>query len=84
VHSPEFHVGVCLKKLEILHVPCQYMFSLMNFVVSNQEHFQTNLSLQILTQGISTIFVDQMPTSPVFKKVLFVLALEISTVYHVV
>ena len=77
VHSPECHVGVCLKKLEILHIPCRYMFSLINFIVSNQEHFQTNLSLQILTQGISTIFIDQMPTSPVFKKVLSVLVLEI-------
>jgi IS1 family transposase len=30
------------KKLEILPVPCQYIFSLMNFIVNNQENFQTN------------------------------------------
>jgi hypothetical protein len=33
------------KKLEILPVPCQYVFSLMNSFVSNQESFQTNSSV---------------------------------------
>jgi hypothetical protein len=27
---------------EILPLPCEYIFTLMNFVVNNQEHFQTN------------------------------------------
>jgi hypothetical protein len=30
------------KQLEILPVPCQYIFSLMNFIISNQGNFQTN------------------------------------------
>jgi hypothetical protein len=30
------------KRLEILSLPCGYIFSLMNFVVDNQELFQTN------------------------------------------
>jgi hypothetical protein len=29
------------KRLEILALPCECMFSLMNFIVNNQEHFQT-------------------------------------------
>jgi IS1 family transposase len=33
------------KKLEISPVPCQYIFSLMNFLVDNQENFQTNSSI---------------------------------------
>jgi hypothetical protein len=33
------------KKLEILPVPCQYIFSLMSFFVNNQENFQTNSSV---------------------------------------
>jgi hypothetical protein len=33
------------KQLEILPVPCQYTLSLMNFIVSNQENFQTNSSM---------------------------------------
>jgi hypothetical protein len=31
------------KKFEILPIPCQYKLSLLNFVVNNQEIFQTNL-----------------------------------------
>jgi hypothetical protein len=34
-----------LKILEILPVPCQYIFSLMNFFLSNKEKFQTNPSV---------------------------------------
>jgi hypothetical protein len=33
------------KKLEILPVPSQYIYSLMNFFVNNQENFQTNSSI---------------------------------------
>jgi hypothetical protein len=28
-------------RLEILTLPCEYIFTLMNFVVNNQQHFQT-------------------------------------------
>jgi hypothetical protein len=28
--------------LEILPLPCEYIFTLMNFILNNQEHFQTN------------------------------------------
>jgi IS1 family transposase len=31
-----------LMTLEILPLPCKYIFTLMNFAVNNQEHFQTN------------------------------------------
>jgi hypothetical protein len=31
--------------LEILPHPCEYIFTLMNFVVNNQEHFQTNSAI---------------------------------------
>jgi hypothetical protein len=30
------------KKLQILLLPCEYIFSLLNFVIHNLEHFQTN------------------------------------------
>jgi hypothetical protein len=33
------------KKLEILPVPSQYIYSLMNVFVNNQENFQTNSSI---------------------------------------
>ena len=31
-----------LKQLEILPVPCQYILSLMNFIINNQKVFQTH------------------------------------------
>jgi IS1 family transposase len=30
------------KRLQILPLPCRYIFSLLNFIINNQEHFQTN------------------------------------------
>jgi len=31
------------KQLQTLPVPCQYILSLMNFIINNQENLQTNL-----------------------------------------
>jgi hypothetical protein len=45
VHILELHVEIYLKKLEILPLPCQYIFSFMNFFVNNQKNFQTNSSV---------------------------------------
>jgi hypothetical protein len=33
------------KPLEILSFPCQYILSLMDFIVNNQENFQTDSSI---------------------------------------
>jgi hypothetical protein len=56
------------KRLEILTLPCKYIFSLMIFIVKNQEFFQT--------QGIRISFIDELPTSHVFRRVLIMLALK--------
>jgi hypothetical protein len=29
-------------RLQILPLPCEYLFSLLDFIINNQEHFQTN------------------------------------------
>jgi hypothetical protein len=34
------------KRLQILPLPCEYIFSLINFIINNQEHFQANLAVQ--------------------------------------
>jgi IS1 family transposase len=34
-----------LMSSEILPLPCEHMFTLMNFFVNNQEHFQTNSAI---------------------------------------
>jgi hypothetical protein len=33
------------KKLQILSLPCEYMFSALNVVINNPEHFQTNSAI---------------------------------------
>jgi hypothetical protein len=65
-------------RLEILPLPCMYLFTLMNFLVNNQDLFQTQ-QYTVLTLGTCTIFIDKLPT---FQKVHTVLASKSSTVYH--
>jgi hypothetical protein len=40
--KPQTPVREKFKKLQILLRPCEYILSLLNFVMNNQEHFQTN------------------------------------------
>ena len=42
---PRTSCGRLFKKLEILTVPSQYIYSLMSFFIGNQEKFQTNSSV---------------------------------------
>jgi hypothetical protein len=39
------------KRSEIVTFPCEYIFSLMNLIVNNQEHFQTNSVLRSVSTG---------------------------------
>jgi len=55
----------------------------MNFAVNNQEKFQTNSAVTMLIQGISTIFINQLPNFHAFRKVCNMLALKYSTTNHV-
>jgi hypothetical protein len=41
------------KKSEILPIPCKYIFSLMKFILNNQEHFQTNSSIHSTDTAIT-------------------------------
>jgi hypothetical protein len=72
------------KKLEILPVPRQYVFSLINFFVNNRKIFKQIHQYTVLIQGISTIFIDQLPTYHAFRKVHCILASGFSTIYHAV
>jgi hypothetical protein len=56
------------KKLEILTVPSQYIYSLMSFSIGNQENFQIHQCIALI-QEINTIFIDQLQTCLVFRKV---------------
>ena len=43
--SDNTHMQETQQNTSVLPVPCQYMFSLMNFIVNNQDNFQTNPSV---------------------------------------
>jgi hypothetical protein len=73
-----YSLEILFTRLGILPLPCEYIFSLMNFVVNNQEHLKKQLNT-ILTQGIETISIDQLPTFHVLKKVHTFLASKYSS-----
>jgi IS1 family transposase len=43
--KPRNSCRILFMRLEILPFPCKYIFTLMNFVVNNQEHFHTNSTI---------------------------------------
>jgi len=69
-----------LKQLKISHFPCQNILSLINFIIINQKHFQTNSS----THNIKTRNKHHLHTPNTnlscFQKVHFMLASNFSTV----
>jgi hypothetical protein len=67
------------KQLQISPTSCQYIFLLMNFTVIIKKFCKQIHLYIILIQGISTIFIHQMPTYLVFKQVYFMLASKFST-----
>ena len=46
--QPRISCRSLFKQLEILLVPCQYILSIMNFIINNQEIFHTNSSIHNL------------------------------------
>jgi hypothetical protein len=42
VVKPQNSCGDLFQRLQILPLPCEYIFSFLNFIISNQEHFQAN------------------------------------------
>ena len=67
-----------LKQFQIPPVPSQYILSSMNFTISIITKIFTQIHLYTISiQGISTIFIYQMPTYTVFKKSTFYLDVKI-------
>jgi len=63
-----------LKELQILPVPYLCILSLMNFIISYQENFQTNASIHNINTRNNHHFHRPNPTYLVFKKVNSILA----------
>ena len=75
-HNPEPLVEV-FKQFKILPVPCQYILSLMNFIINNWEIFQKIHLYTILIPGITIILTNQMPTYLILKKSTFYTGIKI-------
>ena len=72
------------KKLEILPIPNQYTyFHSCISLLTTKKIFRQILQSLVLKQGIMTIFTDQLPTYPVFRRVHSILVSEYSTTSHV-
>jgi hypothetical protein len=70
------------KRLEILTLPCEYIFSLTIFIAKTKKCFQLIPTHTLSTQGIRISYIDQLLTSHVSRRVLIMLALKSSTVHH--
>jgi hypothetical protein len=68
------------KNLEILSVPSQYIYSLMNFFV--KKIFRQTHQYTTLIREISTTFIGRLLTYLVFRKMHSILGSEFLTVYH--
>ena len=65
------------KQFQTLPVPCHYIRSLMKFNINTREFFKQIHVCTILIQGISIIFIHQMPIYLVFKKSTFYAGIQI-------
>ena len=65
------------KQLEILPVPCHYILSLMNFIINNQEIFQTNSSIHNINTRNKHCLQRPGPNLSCFRKSTFCTGIKI-------
>jgi len=70
--QPRTSCSSMFKQLQILPLPCQYILSLMNFVIDNQNSFQTNSSMH----KCRPVFLSKKKKFYVSIKILNILNLE--------
>jgi hypothetical protein len=72
------------KRLEILTLHCEYVFSILIFIVNNQEHFQTNSAIH----RVNTVNKNQLhrPIANLssFQKSAYYEGVQFLTVFHLV
>jgi hypothetical protein len=56
------------KRLEILTLPCECTFSLINFITNNEERFETNVDVHCVNTRHKPCLHNQMLTSHCFQK----------------
>jgi hypothetical protein len=73
------------KKLPILSLPCEYIFSLLIFIINNQEHFQANSAVHsVNTRNKHHLHRLVANLTYVFRKAHIILASKFSTIYQLV
>jgi hypothetical protein len=80
--QPTTSCGSLHNQLEILPVPCQYILSLMNFMINNQENFQTNSPIHNINTRNKPHLHRPNANLPCFQKVHFMLPSKFSAVYN--
>jgi hypothetical protein len=71
-----------LKKLDILTVPCLYIYALMLFAVKNPNIYQTNSSVHGRIQSNKIHYMYLLLDSPQYKEVYFTPLLKYLTNFH--
>ena len=84
-HTTQNFCRSLFKQLEILPVPCQYILSLMNFIINNQEFLQTNSSMNNINTKIKHHLHKPNANLSCFQKSTFYAGIKIFTaVCHLV
>jgi hypothetical protein len=68
VQNLQIHGEICFRKIEVLSLPCEYTFLLMNFIVSNRDNSKDFHLYTVLIQVINLVFIVQLPNFHVFRK----------------
>jgi hypothetical protein len=66
--KPRNSFRALFKRSQFLLLPCEYVFSLINFIINNQELFRPIQLYTELTQETSTTFIDQLLSCHVFRE----------------
>jgi len=69
-------------RLEILTLPCEYIFTLMNYVVNNQELFQTNSAIHSVNNRSRDHFHRPISNLSCCQKSASYAGSKSSTVHH--
>jgi hypothetical protein len=73
-HKNKWFTASKFKRLWVLPLPTEYIFTLMNCIANNQEQFQTNSAVHSINSRNKHYLHRPIPTSQVFRKHHTVLA----------
>jgi hypothetical protein len=76
---------ILFKKLEILTLPCEYVFLLINFITNNKEHFQSNADVHsVSTRHEPYLHKPNAKSSHLLKSTYFMPESKFSIICHLI